>query len=65
MYYQFNTYIDDKDMIMPLLDYGWMCFGNGTWTNCPYEIYKSIKKAHTGDYVDSKIIRRHLQKSRL
>ena len=37
----FNTYIDDKDMIPTLLDYGWI-----TWRDCPYPTYKSIKKAY-------------------
>ena len=41
----FNTYIDDKDMIPTLLDYGWIIWKD-TWTDCPYPTYKSIKKAY-------------------
>ena len=41
----FNTYIDDRDMIPTLLDYGWMTWKN-TWTDCPYPTYKAIKKAY-------------------
>ena len=41
----FNTYIDDRDMIPTLLDYGWMTWQN-TWTDCPYPTYKAIKKAY-------------------
>ena len=41
----FNTYIDDKDMIPTLLDYGWMTMKD-TWTHCPYPTYKAIKKAY-------------------
>ena len=44
MYYQFPTYIDDKGMIPILLDHDWMCMTNGTWTNCPYPIYKALSK---------------------
>jgi len=42
----FNTYIDDKDMIPTLLDYGWIITHN-TWTDCPYPTYKAIKKAYS------------------
>ena len=41
----FNTYIDDKDMIPTLLDYGWIII-HDTWTDCPYPTYKSMKKAY-------------------
>ena len=41
----FNTYIDDKDIIPTLLDYGWITWRE-TWTDCPYPTYKSIKKAY-------------------
>ena len=34
----FNTYIDDKDMIPTLLDYGWIKWKD-TWTDCPYPTY--------------------------
>ena len=46
----FNTYIDDKDMIPTLLEYGWIIWKD-TWTDCPYPTYKSIKKAfqHNGN----------------
>ena len=40
----FNTYIDDKDMIPTLLDYGWMVMRD-TWTDCPLPTYIGIKKA--------------------
>ena len=46
MYYQFPTYIDDKDMIPILLEHDWMCMANGTWTNCPYSIYKALSKQY-------------------
>ena len=48
----FNTYIDDKDMIPTLLDYGWMTMKD-TWTDCPYETYVSLKKKviHNGNAV--------------
>ena len=39
----FNTYIDDKDMIPTLLDYGWITWKE-TWTDCPYPTYQAIKK---------------------
>ena len=53
MYYQFPTYIDDKGMIPILLDHDWMCMTNGTWTNCPYPIYKALSKQyrHNGNAV--------------
>ena len=41
----FNTYIDDKDIIPTLLNYGWMIM-HDTWTDCPYPTYKSMKKAY-------------------
>ena len=46
----FNTYIDDKDMIPTLLDYGWIILKD-TWTDCPYETYISLKKKviHNGN----------------
>ena len=40
----FNTYIDDRDMIPTLLDYGWMIW-NDTLTDCPVPTYVGIKKA--------------------
>ena len=48
----FNTYIDDKDMIPTLLDYGWMVSHN-TWTDCSYETYMALKKMmrHNGNAV--------------
>ena len=48
----FNTYIDDKDMIPTLLDYGWMTMKD-TWTDCPYPTYKALHKAykHNGNAV--------------
>ena len=48
----FNTYIDDKDMIPTLVDYGWM-ISHRTWTDCPYPTYKAIKKAyqHNGNAI--------------
>jgi len=49
----FNTYIDDKDMIPLLLNYDWI-IQKGTWTNCPYEIYKHIEKTHLLDYKHQK-----------
>ena len=51
MYYQFPTYIDDKDMIPILLEHDWKCMTNGTWTDCPYETYVSLKKRviHNGN----------------
>ena len=51
MYYEFPTYIDDKGMIPVLLEHDWMCYTNGTWTNCPYPIYKALQKMmrHTGN----------------
>ena len=42
----FNTYIDDKGMIPILLDHDWMCMTNGTWTNCPYPIYRALSKQY-------------------
>ena len=44
MYYEFPTYIDDKGMIPILLEHDWMCMANGTWTNCPFQIYKALYK---------------------
>ena len=41
----FDTYIDDKDMIPTLKDYGWVIVKD-TWTDCPYPTYKSMKKAY-------------------
>jgi len=41
----FYTYIDDKDMIPYLLDYGWLVSHN-TWTDCPLPTYTSMKKAY-------------------
>ena len=41
----FNTYIDDKDMIPTLLDYGWITWRE-TWTDCPYPTYKALYKAY-------------------
>ena len=40
----FNTYIDDKDIIPTLLDYGWI-ISHKTWTDCPLPTYIAIKKA--------------------
>ena len=46
----FNTYIEDKAMIPVLLGYDWMV-SHGTWTDCPYETYVSLKKKviHNGN----------------
>ena len=46
MYYEFPTYIDDKGMIPVLLEHDWMCYTNGTWTNCPYPIYRALSKQY-------------------
>ena len=48
----FNTYIEDKAMIPVLLAYDWMV-SHGTWTDCPYETYVSLKKKviHNGNAV--------------
>ena len=39
----FDTYIEDRAMIPVLLGYDWMV-SHGTWTDCPYETYMSLKK---------------------
>ncbi len=46
----FNTYIEDKAMIPVLLGYDWIV-SHGTWTDCPYETYVSLKKKviHNGN----------------
>ena len=46
----FDTYIEDKAMIPVLLGYDWMV-SHGTWTDCPYETYMSLKKKviHNGN----------------
>ena len=46
----FDTYIDDKDMIPTLKDYGWIIVKD-TWTDCSYETYMALKKMmrHTGN----------------
>ena len=46
----FYTYIDDKDMIPYLLDYGWIVSHN-TWTDCPVPTYTAMKKTfqHNGN----------------
>ena len=46
----FNTYIEDKAMIPVLLGYDWIV-SHGTWTNCPYPIYKALSKQfrHNGN----------------
>ena len=41
----FNTYIDDKDLIPILLEYGWIIMRD-TWTDCPLPTYIGIKKAY-------------------
>ena len=33
-------------MIPVLLEHDWMCYTNGTWTNCPYPIYKALSKQY-------------------
>ena len=45
----FNTYIEDKDMIPILLSYDWMIWKD-TWTDCPYPTYKHIEDTHLHDY---------------
>ena len=42
----FNTYIDDKDMIPTLLEYGWIILKD-TWTDCPYPTYRALHKMYT------------------
>jgi len=46
----FDTYIEDKAMIPVLLGFDWMV-SHGTWTDCPYETYMSLKKKviHNGN----------------
>ena len=46
----FDTYIDDKDMIPTLKDYGWIIVKD-TWTDCPVETYFALKKRviHNGN----------------
>ena len=48
----FDTYIEDKAMIPVLLGYDWMV-SHGTWTDCPYETYVSLKKKviHNGNAI--------------
>ena len=49
----FNTYIEDRAMIPVLLGYDWI-ISKDTWTDCPYETYKAIKKKelHNGNAVE-------------
>lgn len=36
-----NTYIEDKNLIPYILDFGWIV-KNNTWTDCPQRIYEQI-----------------------
>ena len=66
----FNTYIDDKDMIPTLLDYGWITWKE-TWTDCPYPTYKRARNyewspeltARQIDYVNSQGVSNNLSEN--
>ena len=40
-----NHYIENKELIPMLLDFGWIV-RNNTWTDCPLETQKLFKKWH-------------------
>ena len=44
-----NHYIENKELIPMLLDYGWI-IRNDTWTDCPLKIQKRIEKEQLASY---------------
>ena len=44
-----NHYIENKELIPMLLDYGWI-IRNDTWTDCPLKIQKRIEKEQPASY---------------
>ena len=44
-----NHYIENKELIPAILDYGWIV-RNETWTDCPLKIQKRIEKEQLISY---------------
>ena len=44
-----NHYIESKELIPAILDYGWIV-SNNTWTDCPLKIQKRIKEDQLKSY---------------
>tara|TARA_R100001224_G_C3941757_1_gene122566 strand:- start:123 stop:326 length:204 start_codon:yes stop_codon:yes gene_type:complete len=44
-----NHYVENKELIPMLLDYGWI-IRNNTWTDCPLKIQKRIEKEQLASY---------------
>ena len=44
-----NHYIENKELIPTILDYGWIV-SNNTWTDCPLKIQKRIENEQLASY---------------
>ena len=44
-----SHYIENKELIPVILDYGWIV-RNETWTDCPLKIQKRIEKEQLASY---------------
>ena len=44
-----SHYIENKELIPAILDYGWIV-RNETWTDCPLKIQKRIEKEQPASY---------------
>mgnify|MGYP003126568053 FL=1 len=44
-----NHYIENKELIPAILDYGWIVRKNA-WTDCPLKIQKRIEKEQPSSY---------------
>ena len=44
-----NHYIENKELIPGILDYGWI-IRNDTWTDCPLKIQKRIEEDQLKSY---------------
>ena len=56
-----NHYIENKELIPMLLDYGWI-IRNDTWTDCPLKIQKRIEKEQLISYFlgnDPKLVKQN------
>tara|TARA_R100000353_G_scaffold65529_1_gene50963 strand:- start:261 stop:464 length:204 start_codon:yes stop_codon:yes gene_type:complete len=56
-----NHYIENKELIPAILDYGWIVQKN-TWTDCPLKIQKRIEKEQLKSYFlgnDPKLVKQN------
>ena len=44
-----SHYIENKELIPMLLEFGWIV-RNNTWTDCPFKIQKRIEKEQLASY---------------